>query len=326
MPAKSSSSSSVPPLNKYLASTEKKTRDKAIKTLSVFLLDETRDELPKSEMTRLWKGIFYCFWMSDKPLVQQALASELAELVLTTTNSSSKLSFLNGFWETMVREWNGIDRLRLDKYLMLVRRFVNVSFRVLIRQDWDLKICQEYNTILSHQDGPLCASDGRVPVGLVYHIADVYLEELEKALRSSTRDTIKPVPLALILSPFFNLAAQTPLGTIYQHLQSSLFDPLLLSCSSSKVTSEDENDGETRARKRRRVNGGSSDMYPSMISNACLDDASIEVKLPVSDLRKKILRRLFEVASQGETRDANRRKIYALWKAENDDEDDTDEE
>ncbi|GAV98853.1 Nop52-domain-containing protein [Lentinula edodes] len=245
MPAKSSSSSSVPPLNKYLASTEKKTRDKAIKTLSVFLSDETRDELPKSEMTRLWKGIFYCFWMSDKPLVQQALASELAELVLTTTNSSSKLSFLNGFWETMVREWNGIDRLRLDKYLMLTDLF-----------------------------------DGRVPVGLVYHIADVYLEELEKALRSSTRDTIKPVPLALILSPFFNLAAQTPLGTIYQHLQSSLFDPLLLSCSSSKVTSEDENDGETRARKRRRVNGGSSDMYPSMISNACLDDASIEVKLP----------------------------------------------
>lgn len=163
-------------------------------------------------------------------------------------------------------------------------------------------------------------------MGLVYHIADVYLEELEKALRSSTRDTIKPVPLALILSPFFNLAAQTPLGTIYQHLQSSLFDPLLLSCSSSKVTSEDENDGETRARKRRRVNGGSSDMYPSMISNACLDNASIEVKLPVSDLRKKILRRLFEVASQAETRDANRRKIYALWKAENDDEDNTDEE
>ena len=50
--------------------------------------------------------------MSDKPLVQQALASELAELLLTMTSISSALSFLRGFWEATVREWNGIDRLR----------------------------------------------------------------------------------------------------------------------------------------------------------------------------------------------------------------------
>lgn len=50
--------------------------------------------------------------MSDKPLVQQALASELAEIVLTITSVPSSLFFLRGFWETTVREWNGIDRLR----------------------------------------------------------------------------------------------------------------------------------------------------------------------------------------------------------------------
>ena len=61
---------------------------------------------------KLKKSIKLGFWMSDKPLVQQALASELADLVLTTPNTSSALSFLNGFWETEVREWNGIDRLR----------------------------------------------------------------------------------------------------------------------------------------------------------------------------------------------------------------------
>lgn len=50
--------------------------------------------------------------MSDKPLVQQALADELAELVLTIQTASSSLAFLRGFWETTVREWSGIDRLR----------------------------------------------------------------------------------------------------------------------------------------------------------------------------------------------------------------------
>lgn len=44
--------------------------------------------------------------------MQQALASELAELLLTITTTKSSLAFLRGFWETTVREWNGIDRLR----------------------------------------------------------------------------------------------------------------------------------------------------------------------------------------------------------------------
>jgi ribosomal RNA-processing protein 1 len=52
------------------------------------------------------------FWMSDKPLVQQALASEMAELILTINSTTSSLAFLRGFWVTMVREWGGIDRLR----------------------------------------------------------------------------------------------------------------------------------------------------------------------------------------------------------------------
>lgn len=55
--------------------------------------------------------------MSDKPLVQQALASELAEILLTISNISSSLTFLRGFWTTLVREWNGIDRLRYIHFL-----------------------------------------------------------------------------------------------------------------------------------------------------------------------------------------------------------------
>jgi len=50
--------------------------------------------------------------MSDKPLVQQALATELAGLLLSINSSQASLAFLDGFWESTVREWNGIDRLR----------------------------------------------------------------------------------------------------------------------------------------------------------------------------------------------------------------------
>ena len=52
------------------------------------------------------------YWMSDKPLVQQALATELADILLKIPDPSSSLLFLKGFWRTVVREWDGIDRLR----------------------------------------------------------------------------------------------------------------------------------------------------------------------------------------------------------------------
>ena len=45
--------------------------------------------------------------------------------------------------------------IRLDKYYMLVRRFVNASFRLLIRDEWDASVCAEYNTILTDKGGPL---------------------------------------------------------------------------------------------------------------------------------------------------------------------------
>jgi ribosomal RNA-processing protein 1 len=50
--------------------------------------------------------------MSDKALVQQALASELANILLSIDDSTTCLEFLAGFWRTIAREFEGIDRLR----------------------------------------------------------------------------------------------------------------------------------------------------------------------------------------------------------------------
>lgn len=45
--------------------------------------------------------------------------------------------------------------LRMDKYYMLVRKFVNASFRFLMRTKWDSATIEEYNSILSGPNGPL---------------------------------------------------------------------------------------------------------------------------------------------------------------------------
>lgn len=50
--------------------------------------------------------------MSDKPLVQQELSANLAELLLDIPTPDASFDFLRGFWEAIVREWSGLDYIR----------------------------------------------------------------------------------------------------------------------------------------------------------------------------------------------------------------------
>ncbi|KAJ7751319.1 nucleolar protein,Nop52-domain-containing protein [Mycena maculata] len=300
------------PLAKHLASTDKKTRDKAVMALRAFLSDDSQEPISKADMDKLWKGIFYCFWMSDKPLVQQALASELAEVLSTISSLSLSLSFLRGFWEATVREWSGIDRLRLDKYYMLVRRFVNATFRLLGRSKWDKSACETCNDILTLSLNTLFSpADIRVPTSLAYHLADIFVEELEKALTTAS-EPMPPAPLSTLLSPFFTLAARTPTSATYKRIQSELFTPLFSALSLPQP--EDQ-----PPQKRIRLEAGvPQQAYPTLVSNACFDNPS-DGRIAAVILRKKLLRRIFEIASEPDTRDSSRRKMYALFKESTDD-------
>ncbi|KAI0347723.1 Nop52-domain-containing protein [Trametopsis cervina] len=325
--ASTSAQANAPPLGKHLASTDKKTRDKAVKDLSVFLSDPARAAMPPAEMAKLWKGIFYCFWMSDKPLVQQALASSLAELLLSIPTPTTALEFLRGFWESTVREWAGIDRYRIDKFYMLIRRFTNAAFRLLMRESWPAPLCAQYTDILTARGGPLCPDDIKVPPSLAYHLADIYLEELDKAFASSEQPS--PAPLSLVMDPFFSLAARTGTKTVVQRVQSAVLDPLFSALDEHNNGSDEEEDEEddeedadaARHRKRPRL---SAPEYSHVLSSSCLVNSEEEGALSAGALKKGLLKRLFEVASDERTRDANRRKMYAFWKSHADDAEESD--
>ncbi|KAG8703734.1 hypothetical protein FRC08_002661 [Ceratobasidium sp. 394] len=235
----STSKPSAPPLGKHLASTEKKTRDKAIRSLAVFLSDESQASMSSTDRAKLWKGLFYCFWMSDKPIVQQDLSHELANLALVIPSLDSGIGFIRGFWEATVREWAGIDRYRINKYYMLIRRFVNATFRLLLKHDWNPQACAEVNEILKGRGGPLCPDDKTVPASLSYHLADIYLEELDKVLE--TIDSQPTTPLTTLIEPFVNLAARTPNKITYERMQTALITPLLNALAArSTLPSTDE--------------------------------------------------------------------------------------
>jgi ribosomal RNA-processing protein 1 len=157
-------------------------------------------------------------------------------------------------------------------------------------------------------------SDIRVPTSLSYHLADIYLEELEKAL--STSPSPPPAPLLTLLRPFFSLAAKTQNKATYQRLQSALFEPLF-----DALSDENHHNGEPLS-KRAKLNQSE---YPALKSNACLENPKTEGRVEPSELKKKLLRSLFEIASLPDTRDVNRRKLYKFWKEEGEDMEDRDE-
>jgi ribosomal RNA-processing protein 1 len=137
-----------------------------------------------------------------------------------------------------------------------------------------------------------------VPISLAFHICDVYLEELDKALVASS---LSPAPLSTILAPFFTLAARTQTKTTYKHIQDTIFDPLFKALKSPQ---------------------GQESNYSNLALNSCVLDPK-EGALGPPELRKAMLRRIFDVASEEGTRDSNRRKMYSLFKAAKEDEDDS---
>merc|ERR1712166_752797 len=102
-----------------LAHNDKKVRDKTVKVLRLWLGKQA--DLTTLDMLKIWKGLFYCFWMSDKRPVQRELAQTLTALI-GATHPNTQMRFVEAFFTTMVREWTGIDRLLLDKWLPELRK------------------------------------------------------------------------------------------------------------------------------------------------------------------------------------------------------------
>ncbi|KAH0544053.1 hypothetical protein FGG08_001671 [Glutinoglossum americanum] len=203
------------PFIKQLVANDKSTRDKAVASLRTYL--SGRRTFTELELLKLWKGLFFCMWMSDRVRTQQRLAADLAALV-DVLPSENALPFLRVFWITIAREWTGIDVLRMDKFLLLVRRYLASSFRYLAKRHWNGAVVEEYMVILSSI--PLSTTEMRIPNGLRYHTIDIYVDELDKA------DTPRSgnLPIDTLLSPLRSLSTDSPTKAVRLKSKESLGD------------------------------------------------------------------------------------------------------
>ncbi|KAA8535845.1 hypothetical protein F0562_030835 [Nyssa sinensis] len=203
-------------LIKHLASCNKATRDKALKLLKIWL--PLQSQVSDEDMKKLWKGLFYCIWHADKAPVQSELINRLSSLLLTLDLPVS-VHYFSAFLLTMRREWTGIDALRLDKFYLLIRRFLRSFFLLLKRNSWDSELSRRLMTVL--EERVFFADDKFLGNGVNYHIASVFLEELKHFL------PVKFETLVVIFQPFLSVMVKSQDKVLVGKVKSNMFDVLL---------------------------------------------------------------------------------------------------
>lgn len=198
-----------------LASPKNKTREKAISLLVLWLTSQKQIE--EDELKKIWKGLFYCVWHSDKAAVQADLIERLAS-IFEKLDSALSLQFFKVFLMTMRREWAGIDRLRLDKFYLLLRKCLVHMLVALERSAWDADLMTDFMDILV--ENAFLAKDQYAALGINLHYADIYLQEL-KSFLPLRADTFK-----LFLEPFLVVCASASDKCLLQRIKANIFDYL----------------------------------------------------------------------------------------------------
>ncbi|CAN6665996.1 ribosomal RNA-processing protein 1 [Trichomonascus vanleenenianus] len=201
---------------KKLAANDRPSRDEALESLTKFLT--TKRKFDSLEFQKLWIGLYYCMWHSDRPRTQQRLADDLAGLLLVVHEVNFK-TFYDAFWTVMNREFDKIDKHRVDKFYLLVRRYVAAALRRLKKESWDSQWVQDYNEIMTKI--PLNPSDLRVSNGLRLHMFDIYMDEIDRVLHEDGEEEVDyaAVPIEELIKPMREMAEKHKLKHIRQNAE-----------------------------------------------------------------------------------------------------------
>jgi ribosomal RNA-processing protein 1 len=159
--------------------------------------------------------------MSDRPIPQQNLCTSLASLI-SILPSETTIPFLRAFWQTMQREWTNIDVLRMEKFLLLVRRYVGASFEDLKKRGWNEEEINGMKEVWGEM--PLNVDDMRVPNGIRFHVLDLWVDELEKV---GVLEEANEAVLESLLEPVRKLAKESPTKAVRKKAKEALDDERL---------------------------------------------------------------------------------------------------
>ncbi|CAO1428853.1 unnamed protein product [Diamesa serratosioi] len=204
-----------------LAGNDVKVRNGVLKSLKFWLTTRSQSSFPftNTDFLRLWKGLYYCMWMSDKPLVQEDLAEDLGNLIHCFPDVQVGIQFFRAFMETMCIEWFGIDQWRIDKFMMLIRRVTRQMLIALRNSDWQDEPLKKYAEALEAS----VLQTNKCPKGLVMHVCDFYIEEIAKV----SDGELSEERVFALLEPFLLFYTKQNDVLLLNHVKKTIFYQLL---------------------------------------------------------------------------------------------------
>lgn len=318
-------------LAQRLASNEKPIRTKAMKKLRKYISARSQRAaggFTGDELLKLWKGLFYCLWMQDKPLLQEELSNQISALIHNFHDIDKQLMYLESFLQTLKREWTGIDRLRMDKFYQLVRFMFRQSFDALRRRSWDSSLVCKFLELLKCN---LLQNDSEVPSGLLLHILDLYMTELA-AIGAAELTADQNLTF---IEPFCRKAAKTKNHALFSAICKSFFSTIIdqapfavedlmnevKTAEDSDSGQESEEESDMREEDDRRKAVGRNLKTEDQSDDELLHLEDSDTELPDKDIGPvlqfdyaALADKLFELASRSTTPGHNRHKLYRIIK------------
>eukprot|EP01061_Rhynchopus_euleeides_P013289 TRINITY_DN23210_c0_g1_i1.p1 TRINITY_DN23210_c0_g1~~TRINITY_DN23210_c0_g1_i1.p1 ORF type:complete len:431 (+),score=202.73 TRINITY_DN23210_c0_g1_i1:121-1413(+) len=166
---------------KELAAHDVANRDVAVSAINTLLrkLESGESDVDVSlEFAKLWHGLFYCMWHSDKPLVQLDCAERIANLVMTLKSWELRAEWLRHGWETLQKMWGNIDKWRVNKYYSLMRLLFRKHLICIAEAAEKLGDSEEDEDIMfAAFCGSLLETYNTGLSGVASHITDILIEE-----------------------------------------------------------------------------------------------------------------------------------------------------
>ena len=109
-------------------------------------------------------------WHSDGLEVQEKLCERMAALVGKFKIAKNRWTYVQSAIEILNREWLGIDRLRMSKFMLVCRLLLRSSFEVIGKEGWNVADINWFVGVMSV--GPLQyhqpAGKSSAPLGIRY--------------------------------------------------------------------------------------------------------------------------------------------------------------
>lgn len=129
------------------------------------------------------------------------------------------MNYIKAFYATITREWQGIDRLRLDKFYNLISEFVGQGLLRVKRAGWQSDAAAAYSDLLTK--GPLCGNDSSKPLGISLQICDNIVGALTEHGVGSA-DAVMAV-----LAPFWKILLTDYRRVLTERVETSIIGKLM---------------------------------------------------------------------------------------------------